>query len=107
MCSKHAMVLIASAQLTENSSDAALQQVNETYGSMEPLYNAGNTSLESLTLYDFDPRIVQECLTLDVVVPKGVWDRRTESRRKNGMYPVCYNSIISFTFTCADLHKKR
>lgn len=72
---------------------------------MEPLYSSGNTSLESLAPYDFDPRTVQECLTLDVVVPKEIWDRRTKSRRKNGMHPACYDSILSFHLTRADRQK--
>jgi hypothetical protein len=73
---------------------------------MEPLYSSGNTSLESLASYGFDLRTVQECLTLDVVVPKGTWDKRTDSRRKNGVYPTCRKSISSFTLARADLHKK-
>jgi hypothetical protein len=72
---------------------------------MEPLYSSGNTSLEQLVPYDFDPRTVQECLTLDVVVPKGIWDKRTKSRRENGKRPACYNSILSFTLTHADVQK--
>lgn len=79
---------VASAQISASPNNASLENIKKTYTSIENMYNTGNASLESLSLSlsQLDPRTVQECLTLDVVVPKGIWNAKDQKPVERGTH---------------------
>jgi hypothetical protein len=67
------------------------------------MYTAGNETLESLALSGYDSRTVQECLTLDAVVPKEIWYAMNKQEIKRGTSQFRITGVD----THADLNEQR
>ncbi|EFQ30189.1 carboxylesterase [Colletotrichum graminicola M1.001] len=67
------------------SGQMSLEEVNSTYINLQNLSPSSDASLINQYLVEPDPRVTEDCLTLDVVVPEKAWKR---ARDASGAAPV-------------------